>query len=74
LRTIDALVSGRVISDTGLGTADPGLLTSAYFLVFVAAQILIGILLDRFGPRRVQSCLLLVAAAGSGLSETSDLP
>ena len=66
-RTINALIAGRLISDTGLDTADLGLLTSVYFLVFAAAQIPIGILLDRFGPRRVQSALLLVAAAGAGL-------
>jgi sugar phosphate permease len=66
-RTINALISGRLISDTGIGTADLGLLTSVYFLVFAAAQIPVGILLDRFGPRRVQSALLLVAAAGAGL-------
>jgi MFS family permease len=66
-RTINALISGHLISDTGLGTADLGLLTSVYFLVFAAAQIPVGILLDRFGPRRVQSALLLVAAAGAGL-------
>lgn len=66
-RTINALISGRLISDTGIGTADLGLLTSVYFLVFAAAQIPIGILLDRFGPRRVQSCLLLVAATGAAL-------
>lgn len=66
-RTINALISGHLISDAGLGTADLGLLTSVYFLVFAAAQIPIGILLDRFGPRRVQSALLLVAAAGAGL-------
>ncbi|MFK4583715.1 MFS transporter [Bradyrhizobium ottawaense] len=66
-RTINALISGRLISDTGIDTADLGLLTSVYFLAFAAAQIPIGILLDRFGPRRVQSALLLVAAAGAGL-------
>lgn len=66
-RTINALISGRLISDTGIGPAGLGLLTSVYFLVFAAAQIPIGILLDRFGPRRVQSALLLVAAAGAGL-------
>jgi MFS family permease len=70
-RTINALISGRLISDTGIGTADLGLLTSVYFLVFAAAQIPIGILLDRFGPRRVQSALLLVAAAGAGLFAVS---
>src|SRR4051812_2171997 len=66
-RTINALIAGHLISDTGLDTADLGLLTAVYFLVFAAAQIPIGILLDRFGPRRVQSALLVVAAAGAGL-------
>jgi MFS family permease len=70
-RTINALIAGSLISDTGLDTADLGLLTSVYFLVFAAAQIPIGILLDRFGPRRVQSALLLVAAAGAGLFAVS---
>src|SRR4030088_2205388 len=71
-RTINALIAGSLISDIGLDTADLGLLTSVYFLVFAAAQIPIGILLDRFGPRRVQSALLLVAAAGATLFAVSD--
>lgn len=66
-RTINALISGHLISDIGLGAADLGLLTSVYFLVFAVAQIPVGILLDRFGPRRVQSALLLIAAAGAEL-------
>ncbi|MGY3443455.1 MFS transporter [Bradyrhizobium sp. USDA 4473] len=66
-RTINALIASHLNSDTGLGTADLGLLTSVYFLIFAAAQIPIGILLDRFGPRRVHSVLLLLAAAGAGL-------
>ncbi|MDF0515807.1 MFS transporter [Bradyrhizobium yuanmingense] len=70
-RTINALIGSHLSSDAGLGTADLGLLTSVYFLVFAAAQIPVGILLDRFGPRRVQSVLLLVAAAGAELFATS---
>ena len=66
-RTINALIASHLSSDTALGTADLGLLTSVYFLIFAAAQIPVGILLDRFGPRRVQSVLLLLAAAGAGL-------
>ncbi|NYG46174.1 MFS family permease [Bradyrhizobium sp. IAR9] len=70
-RTINALIASRLSSDIGLGTADLGLLTSVYFLVFAAAQIPVGILLDRFGPRRVQSVMLLLAAAGAGLFAVS---
>jgi type IV secretory pathway TrbF-like protein/sugar phosphate permease len=66
-RTINALISGQLTSDLSLDAADLGLLTSVYFLTFAAAQIPIGVLLDRYGPRRVQSALLLVAAAGAAL-------
>ncbi|QOZ70697.1 MFS transporter [Bradyrhizobium arachidis] len=66
-RTINTLISDPLIGDIGLDAAELGLLTSVYFLVFAAAQIPIGSLLDRFGPRQVQSTLMLIAAAGSGL-------
>ncbi|MET4358724.1 MFS family permease [Bradyrhizobium sp. RT9b] len=66
-RTINTLIAGPLASDLGLGAADIGLLTSIYFLVVMAAQIPIGMLLDRFGPRRVQSVLLAVAAGGAAL-------
>lgn len=71
-RTINALISGQLTSDLVLGAADLGFLTSVYFLTFAAAQIPIGVLLDRYGPRRVQSALLLVAAAGAALFGTSE--
>ncbi|MDA9467056.1 MFS transporter [Bradyrhizobium sp. CCBAU 53415] len=70
-RTINALIASHLSSDTGLGSANLGLLTSVYFLVFAAAQIPVGILLDRFGPRRVQSVLLLLAAVGAGVFAVS---
>ena len=66
-RTVNALISARLVSDLGLGAADLGFLTSVYFLSFAAMQLPLGILLDRYGPRRVQSILLLVAAVGAAL-------
>ena len=58
----------QVLSDElSLGAADLGLLTSAYFLAFGAAQLPLGVLLDRFGPRRVEAALLLIAAAGAAI-------
>ncbi len=50
--------------DLGLSAADLGLLTSLYFLGFAAAQIPVGILLDRFGPRRVTAGMLIIAVVG----------
>jgi type IV secretory pathway TrbF-like protein/sugar phosphate permease len=70
-RTINALISGHLMTDLSLGAADLGLLTSVYFLTLAASQIPVGVMLDRYGPRRVQSALFLVAAAGSALFSVS---
>ena len=64
-RSINALIAGDLTAELGLSAADLGLLTSLYFLVFAAAMLPFGVLLDRYGPRVVDSALLLVAAAGS---------
>jgi sugar phosphate permease len=64
-RNINAVVGRYLIDELGLSGADIGLLTAAYFFTFALAQIPIGIMLDRFGPRRVNSALLCVAATGA---------
>ena len=66
-RTINASISPLLASDFGLGAAETGLLASVYFLVFGAVQIPIGVLLDRYGSRRVQSVLLVIAVGGATL-------
>ena len=66
-RSVNALIAPPLISEIGLTAGDLGFLTSASFLAFAAIQIPLGILLDRFGPRRVQSTLLLGAALGAFL-------
>jgi MFS family permease len=65
-RSINALISGQLTAELGVNAADLGLLTSVYFLTFAVVQLPVGILLDRYGPRRTQSALLLVAACGAG--------
>ncbi|MBV2264404.1 MAG: MFS transporter [Thauera sp.] len=72
LRTVNAVISPRLTDELGLSAASLGLLTSAYFLAFGAAQIPVGIALDRFGPRRVEAALLLLAALGSALFAMAD--
>lgn len=64
-RTINALIAGALTDEVGLSPADLGLLTSIYFLAMAAVQFPLGVLLDRYGPRRVQAACLLFAAAGA---------
>jgi MFS family permease len=64
LRYVNAVIARDLAADFALSPSDLGLLTSAYFLVFAAFQIPLGVLLDRFGPRRVLAALLVFAAAG----------
>ncbi len=66
-RTVNAVIAPNLVADLGLTPADLGLLTSAYFLTFAAFQLPLGMLLDRFGSRRVEAGLLLFAAFGAWL-------
>lgn len=59
-RTINAVIVPQLTGDFGLTASTIGLLTSVYFLAFAGMQIPIGLLVDRFGPRKVQTVLLLV--------------
>ena len=66
-RTANAVIGPVLARELGLGDNALGLLTSTYFLAFGAAQLPLGMLLDRFGPRRVEAALLLLAAAGAAV-------
>lgn len=66
-RTVNAIISPQLVADVGLTPGDLGLMTSAYFITFAAVQLPLGIILDRFGPRKVQAALLIVAAMGASL-------
>ncbi len=67
LRSINAVIAPELMRDLGITSTGLGLLTSTYFLAFGLFQLPLGLLLDRFGPRRVEAALLLVAAAGCAL-------
>lgn len=64
-RTITAVIAPDLAADVKLNAAELGLLSSVYFLSFALLQLPLGVLLDRFGPRRVNAGLLLIAAAGA---------
>lgn len=72
-RSVNAVIGPALRTDLDLSNADLGLLSSAYFLTFAALQLPLGIWLDKYGPRRTESALLLVAATGAAtfaMSET----
>ncbi|QDO98616.1 MFS transporter [Ferrovibrio terrae] len=64
-RSVNAVIAPNLQRDLGIGAGDLGTLTAAYFVTFSLFQLPLGILLDRYGPRRVQACLLLSAALGA---------
>jgi MFS family permease len=64
-RNVNAVIARDLASDFSLSAAQLGLLTGAYLIVFAAFQIPLGVLLDRYGPRRVLAVLLCFAGAGA---------
>jgi len=66
-RGVNAVIFPYLERDIGITAGDLGLLTSAFFLFFAGCQPVLGVMLDRYGPRRVQAVLLAMAAAGSTL-------
>ena len=66
-RSTNAIIAPQLTSEVGLDAGDLGFLTATYFLTFSLFQIPLGILLDRYGPRKVQTLLLLFAAGGAVL-------
>lgn len=64
-RAANAVVAGDLVRELGLSAAELGLLTGAYLAAFAAFQLPLGVLLDRYGPRRVQSALVAFGALGA---------
>jgi MFS family permease len=66
-RGVNAVIFPYLERDIGITAADLGLLTSAFFLFFALVQPVLGVALDRYGPRTVQALLIAIAALGSAL-------
>ncbi len=64
-RSINAIMAPEIVADIGIDAADLGFVASAFFLTFAAFQLPLGVLLDRFGPRKTESFLLIFAALGA---------
>jgi predicted MFS family arabinose efflux permease len=61
---VNAVLAPALAAEFGLSAGGLGLLSSMYFFSFALCQLPVGIAMDRFGPRKVNATLLLVAAAG----------
>ncbi|MEM8664034.1 MAG: MFS transporter [Pseudomonadota bacterium] len=64
LRVVNAVAGEPISVELGLSAADLGFLTSVYLAGFALCQLPFGILMDRYGPRKVEAATLLLAVAG----------
>jgi MFS family permease len=67
LRNVNAVLAPQLVGALALTPGQLGLLTSAFFFAFALVQLPVGIALDRYGPRKVQLVLMMMAAGGAFL-------
>ncbi len=65
LRSANAVLAPDLQRDVGLGPADLGLMTALFFAAYAAAQLPVGLALDRWGPRGVAVSLMSLGVAGA---------
>ena len=71
-RTVMAIIGPVLAIEFSLSASELGLLSACTYATYALAQLPGGIALDLFGPRRMQACLSLVAAAGFAVFALSD--
>ena len=64
-RAVNAIIEHDLVAEIGLGPSELGLVTASYLGAFALFQLPLGVLLDRFGPRRIQSVLVAIAGIGA---------
>jgi predicted MFS family arabinose efflux permease len=67
LRNSIGVIANDLARELDLSAAELGLLSSAYFLTFAAAQIPVGIAIDRYGPKRTMLASTVICVLGTGL-------
>lgn len=70
-RVVNAVIAPDLVADLNIDPPVLGLLTSTYFITFASAQLPLGIFLDRFGPKVVESFLLIFGGLGAVIFATS---
>lgn len=66
-RSFLAVIAPDLARDLALTPSDLGNISSAWFTLFAICQFPVGIALDRIGPRRTVSVVMLAAVAGAAL-------
>jgi len=64
-RAAPAVIAPNLMRDLSISAEAIGSVAGLFFLAFGLAQIPVGVLLDRFGPRRTMSCLFVIAVIGT---------
>jgi MFS family permease len=70
-RVSPSVVVGELMAEFAVGAAVFGSLTAFYFYAYAGMQIPVGILMDRFGPRRLMAFAAGVSALGAVLFATA---
>ena len=73
-RVVNSVIAPDLVADIGVDPSELGLLTSAYFITFAAFQLPLGVLLDRYGPRKIEAYLLIFAGIGAWVFALGSLP
>jgi MFS family permease len=63
-RMVMAIVGPALAVELGLSAVELGVLAASLFAAYAAAQLPLGVALDAFGARRVQTVLMLLTATG----------
>lgn len=71
-RTVMSIIGPVLAVEFALSASELGLLAACMFAAYAAAQLPVGVALDRLGPRRIQAALSLVAAAGFAVFALSE--
>ena len=71
-RVAPSVMVGDLMRDFAVSGAVLGHLTAFYFYAYAGLQIPIGVMVDRFGPRRMLGAAAVLCTVGSGLFATAD--
>jgi predicted MFS family arabinose efflux permease len=74
LRSSVGVIAPNLASELGLSASEIGLLSSLFFFSFAAAQIPLGVALDRYGPRRCMLVCAAIAIAGTVMFAAAPSP